>query len=91
MGGDGGSAGYTTGGYNGGGGAQRGNTGTGGGATDIRTSQSDLSSRILVAGGGGGAGNGTGSGVFSETALIASPATLVSGGNVTLTATVDSR
>jgi hypothetical protein len=50
----------------GGGGASGGvpvfcNTGSGGGATDIRTSSNDLSSRVLVAGGGGGAGSSTGS------------------------------
>ena len=41
------------GGYNGGGRGSQGGS-AGGGATDVRTSVGDLSSRILVAGGGGG-------------------------------------
>lgn len=58
----------TTGGWNGGGGAgyYGGNAvsspcypGTGGGASDIRTSVGTLSSRLVVAGGGGGAGGYT--------------------------------
>lgn len=50
-----------SGGFNGGGtaGGNRGNEGSGGGASDIRTSL-DLSSRIVVAGGGGGGGGYSG-------------------------------
>jgi Glycine rich protein/Abnormal spindle-like microcephaly-assoc'd, ASPM-SPD-2-Hydin len=63
VGGNGGTPnGYSApGGYNGGGSSGP-FAGSGGGATDIRTSQNDLSSRILVAGGGGGAGPGNGAG-----------------------------
>ena len=46
------------GGYNGGGRGTRGGSG-GGGATDLRTIDGDLDSRILVAGGGGGCGSGS--------------------------------
>ena len=50
-----------SGGFNGGGtaGGNRGNEGSGGGASDLRTSL-DLSSRIVVAGGGGGGGGYSG-------------------------------
>ena len=50
-----------SGGFNGGGtaGGNRGNEGSGGGASDIRTSL-DLSARIVVAGGGGGGGGYSG-------------------------------
>jgi hypothetical protein len=50
-----------SGGFNGGGnaGSQRGNEGSGGGASDIRTGAS-LESRIIVAGGGGGGGGFSG-------------------------------
>ena len=50
-----------SGGFNGGGnaGGNRGNEGSGGGASDIRSSQA-LSSRIVVAGGGGGGGGYSG-------------------------------
>ena len=47
-----------SGGYNGGGDGSQGGSG-GGGATDVRTTSGDLSSRILVAGGGGGCGSET--------------------------------
>jgi hypothetical protein len=43
---------------NGSGSAANGGVDGGGGASDVRTSQSDLTSRLLVAGGGGGAGLG---------------------------------
>jgi hypothetical protein len=43
-------------GFNGGGGTGCGHTGSGGGASDVRTSLS-LSSRLIVAGGGGGTGS----------------------------------
>ena len=50
------------GGFNGGGGTDSSFAGTGGGASDIRASENDLSSRILIAGGGGGAGTAAGGG-----------------------------
>jgi hypothetical protein len=61
------------GGFNGGGtaGGNAGVEGSGGGATDIRTSL-DISSRIIVAGGGGGRGSGAGgSGIGSGGNLVA--------------------
>ena len=53
-------------GYNGGGSSgMSGYGGGGGGATDVRTSLSDLFSRLVVAGGGGGAGvNGNNGGLY---------------------------
>jgi hypothetical protein len=61
--GAGGSNTFEPGGFNGGGtsGGSAGSEGSGGGASDIRTSL-DISSRIIVAGGGGGRGSGFGSG-----------------------------
>ena len=53
-----GSAHSRTGGFNGGGRGTRGGSG-GGGATDVRTGLGDLTSRLIVAGGGGGCGNGS--------------------------------
>jgi outer membrane protein OmpA-like peptidoglycan-associated protein len=51
----------SAGGYNGGGDASPYPMGgSGGGASDIRTTSGDLASRVLVAGGGGGPGNGFG-------------------------------
>jgi hypothetical protein len=57
VGGAGSQAAYAPGGYNGGGnaGGWRGNEGSGGGASDIRSSEA-LTSRIVVAGGAGGGG-----------------------------------
>ena len=55
----GGNGGLGTGGSNGGGDGIAALSGGGGGASDVRTSQSDLDSRLIVAaGGGGGGGNG---------------------------------
>jgi Glycine rich protein/Abnormal spindle-like microcephaly-assoc'd, ASPM-SPD-2-Hydin/Protein of unknown function (DUF1573) len=63
VGGNGGTPnGYSAGGGYNGGGASGPFAGSGGGATDIRNSSGDLSSRVLVAGGGGGAGPGNGAG-----------------------------
>ena len=72
VGGAGDSGANMPGGFNGGGtaGSGSGVEGSGGGATDIRTAQ-DLSSRIVVAGGGGGRGAGLGSGGGSGGALVA--------------------
>ena len=52
-----GSCNTRTGGWNGGGRGSQGGSG-GGGATDIRTTQGDLNTRLLVAGGAGGCGYG---------------------------------
>jgi len=54
-----------TGGFNGGGRGTRGGSG-GGGATDIRTTLGNLSTRLLVAGGAGGCGYGSGTGCQSQ-------------------------
>jgi len=55
----GGNGGLGTGGSNGGGDGIAAHSGGGGGASDVRTSRSDLGSRLIVAaGGGGGGGNG---------------------------------
>ena len=52
---------YASGVFNGGGGGNCGG-GTGGGASDIRTVQGNLTSRLIVAGGGGGGAYGGGGG-----------------------------
>lgn len=72
VGGAGGSGASAPGGFNGGGTAGSGSDmeGSGGGASDIRTGP-DLSSRIVVAGGGGARGAGLGSGGGSGGGLIA--------------------
>ena len=72
VGGAGGSGASAPGGFNGGGTAGSGSDmeGSGGGASDIRTGL-DLSSRIVVAGGGGARGAGLGSGGGSGGGLVA--------------------
>jgi hypothetical protein len=72
VGGAGGSGSNAPGGFNGGGvsGAGADTEGAGGGATDIRTGP-ELSSRIIVAGGGGGRGAGLGSGGGAGGGLVA--------------------
>ena len=72
VGGVGGSGAGAPGGFNGGGvaGSGSGMEGSGGGASDIRTGP-ELSSRIVVAGGGGGKGAGLGSGGGAGGGLVA--------------------
>ena len=77
-----GSQGVTAaGGYNGGGraGGNRGNEGSGGGATDIRTGL-ELEDRILVAGGGGGGGGYSGASGAAGGGLIANSGASGQGG-----------
>ena len=74
------------GGFNGGGNNQR-YGGSGGGASDIRINGTELTNRIIVAGGGGGAyggslaGNGGDGGGFGENGTTGTGGTQSSGGN----------